>query len=152
MLCIIILPAPSGGQVGSDAHSQEQTRQASAMGFQIERQGDVTIVVVCDATLDWRNGGHFMKRLAPVLASTEETVFDLTELKWLDSSGFSLLLYCQSKMHDKGGEMNLCCASDQVMGLFRVLRLHRVFDIFATRSEAVQALQPGQTAADRCGT
>ena len=121
------------------------------MRFQIERQGDVTIVVLGDATLDWRSGGRVMKRLAPILASTGKVVFDLTELKWLDSSGFSLLLYCQSKMHDRGGEMELCCASDQVMGLFRVLRLHRVFDIFATRSEAVQALQPKQTAADPYG-
>lgn len=122
------------------------------MGFRTEKQGDVTIVVLGDATLDWRSGGHFMKRLAPVLATETKLLFDLTAIEWLDSSGFSLLLYCQGVLHDKAGDMKLCCASDQVMQLFRVLRLHRVFDISATRSEAVQALQPGQTAADPCGT
>jgi len=125
---------------------------SSTIGFQIERYGDVTTVVLCDATLDWRNGGHFMKQLAPALASADKVVFDLEELEWLDSSGFSILLYCQGVLQDRAGDMKLCCASDQVMDLFRVLRLHRVFEISATRSEAVQSFQLSQVGKDTCDT
>jgi hypothetical protein len=43
------------------------------------------------------------------------------------------------KVNAKGGDVKLCGMSKQVRGVFELVRMHRIFDIYGTKEDAVQA-------------
>jgi anti-sigma B factor antagonist len=67
-------------------------------------------------------------------------VLDLSQVRFVDSSGLGSILSCLRQMNAKGGELNLCGITKQVRALFDLVRMHRIFDIYDTRDEAVRAL------------
>ena len=68
-------------------------------------------------------------------------VFDLSKLRFVDSSGLGAFLSCLRKLNAKGGDLKLCGMSKQVRAVFELVRMHRIFDIYGTREEAVRAFQ-----------
>jgi anti-sigma B factor antagonist len=51
------------------------------------------------------------------------------------------MLSCLRQLSGKGGDLKLCSMSRQVRALFELVRMHRIFDIYATKEEAVKAFQ-----------
>jgi anti-sigma B factor antagonist len=47
-----------------------------------------------------------------------------------------VLLSCLRKLHSSGGELKLFGLTNQVRGLIKLVRMHRIFDIYNTREEA----------------
>ena len=68
-------------------------------------------------------------------------VIDLARLRFMDSSGLGAMLSCLRQLSAKGGDLKLCCMSKQVRAAFELVRMHRIFDIFNSREEAVRAFQ-----------
>ena len=50
------------------------------------------------------------------------------------------MLSCLRQLSTKGGDLKLCSMSKQVRALFE-LGMHRIFDIYGTREEAVRTFQ-----------
>jgi anti-sigma B factor antagonist len=48
---------------------------------------------------------------------------------------------CLRKVNAKGGDLKLYGMSKQVRGVFELVRMHRVFDILATREDAIRAFE-----------
>ena len=51
-------------------------------------------------------------------------------------------LSCLRQLNTKGGELKLCGMSKSVYQTFELVRMHRIFDIYSCKDEAVQAFQP----------
>ena len=47
-----------------------------------------------------------------------------------------MLLSCLRQVHNTGGDLKLCGMNKAVRALFELVRMHRVFEIFASREEA----------------
>jgi len=101
--------------------------------------GDVTVVEVPTEELDAGNSADFKREVTPLLDATTKIVFDLSRLRFVDSSGLGAFISCLRKLNAKGGDLKLCGMSKQVRGVFELVRMHRVFDIYATKEEAVRA-------------
>jgi anti-sigma B factor antagonist len=112
------------------------------MDVTIEQIAGVTVVVLPGKDLDAGNAGEFKSAIAPVLKAHSKMVFDLSQLRFIDSSGLGAFLSCLRQLSTKGGELKLCGLSNQVYQTFELVRMHRIFDIYGTKSEAVQAFQP----------
>ncbi|HUA85707.1 MAG TPA: STAS domain-containing protein [Bryobacteraceae bacterium] len=52
------------------------------------------------------------------------------------------MLSCLRQLSAKNGDLKLFGMSKQVRGLFELVRMHRIFDIYPTREEAIRAFQP----------
>jgi anti-sigma B factor antagonist len=89
--------------------------------------------------LDVSNTGEFKRDIAPVLEANTKLVFDLSRLRFTDSSGLGSFISCLRKVNAKGGDVKLCGMSPQVRAVFELTRLHRIFDIYSTPEEAVRA-------------
>ena len=76
-----------------------------------------------------------------MLEANTKLVFDLSRLRFMDSSGLGAFISCLRKLNAKGGDVKLCSMSKQVRAVFELVHMHRIFDIFGTREEAVQAFQ-----------
>ena len=89
--------------------------------------------------LDTSNAGTFKSDVAPILQSSKKVVFDLSQLEFVDSSGLGAVLSCLRTLNTNGGDLKLCQMRKPVRVLFELVRMHRVFDIYDTREDAVKA-------------
>jgi anti-sigma B factor antagonist len=111
------------------------------MAIAFERFGEVTVAVLPMEELDASNSADFKRDAASLLAETKRVVFDLSRLRFVDSSGLGAFISCLRQLKARDGDMKLCGMSKQVRAVFELVRLHRVFDIHGTTAEAVRAFE-----------
>ncbi|HEY5870445.1 MAG TPA: STAS domain-containing protein [Candidatus Tectomicrobia bacterium] len=111
------------------------------MDIAVDTTDDVAVVVFPVEELDASNVSEFKRDIAPVLEAHTKLVFDLHRLRFTDSSGLGAFISCLRHVNARGGDVTLCGMSPQVRAVFELTRLHRIFDIFGTRAEAVHAFQ-----------
>lgn len=106
------------------------------MNLTTENVGNVVVVTLPGEKLDAGNAKALKEELTAVLQPGAKLVFDLSQLRFVDSSGLGLLLSSLRQVHSTGGDLRLCGMQKAVRALFELVRMHRVFEIFATRDEA----------------
>ncbi len=111
------------------------------MEIAVEKVGEVAVVEVPVEELDASNTGELKHDIAPVLEANTKLVIDLSRLRFVDSSGLGAMLSCLRQLTAKGGDLKLCGMQKQVRSVFELVRMHRIFDIYRTREEAVRAFQ-----------
>ena len=112
------------------------------MDMTIGEIGEVTVVLLPRKDLDASKTADFKSVIAPVLKAHTKVVFDLSQLRFIDSSGLGAFLSCLRQLSTNRGELKLCGMSNQVYQTFELVRMNRIFDIYDTKDEAVQAFQP----------
>jgi anti-sigma B factor antagonist len=111
------------------------------MEIAVDNVGGVAVAIIPVDELDASNAGDLKRDIAPILETNAKVVIDLSRLRFVDSSGLGAMLSCLRQLTAKGGDLKLCGMSKQVRAAFELVRMHRIFDIFATREEAVRAFQ-----------
>ena len=109
------------------------------MEIPVESRGSVTIAEIPVKELDAGNSGDLKIAIAQVLESNSKIVLDLHSMQFVDSSGLGAILSFLRQVSAKGGDLKLCGMTKQVRTAFELVRMHRIFDIFESRDEAVQA-------------
>ncbi len=111
------------------------------MELTIEHVDDVAVVVLPGKDLDAASSERFKADIAPVLKRHTKVVLDLSRLRFIDSSGLGAFLSCLRQLAMKGGELKLCGLSSAVYQTFELVRMNRIFDIYASKGEAVEAFR-----------
>lgn len=103
-------------------------------GFLMRLKGDVdmnTSSEVRSALADvFKQGSSGMKAI----------LIDLSQVRYMDSSGIATLVEVMQNCMKKGARLRLFELSPPVRDVFELARLASVFEIFATRNEAVIGL------------
>jgi anti-sigma B factor antagonist len=110
------------------------------MDMHIEKIGDVTVVTL-SGELDASNAQKFRRDIASVLKANAKVVFDVSQLRFIDSSGLGTILSCLRQLNAKGGDLKLCGTSPSVRAPFALTRMHTILGIYSTKDEAVRAFQ-----------
>ena len=116
-------------------------REEFLMDFPVEKIGEVAIVVLPGETLEAGNTIEFKRHITPLLEGNSKMVFDLSQIRFIDSTGFGAILSCLKKLREKGGDLKVCCATNQISALFRLMGFHHIFGIFDSREEGAKAFQ-----------
>ncbi len=66
-------------------------------------------------------------------------ILDLSEIKFIDSSGFSVLLSAMKAANNQNGLFKICNVAPDVKELFQVLQLHNVFELYNTLEECLNS-------------
>lgn len=111
------------------------------MEITIEKIGDVAVVEVRGEHLDASVAEEFKRDMAPVLEASPRMVLDMCRLQFVDSAGLGAILSCLRRVSAADGDLKLCGLTKPVRASFEIARMHRIFDIFATKEEAVKAFQ-----------
>ena len=109
------------------------------MEIPLDKIGDVAVVIVPVEELDAGRTDEFKRDMAPVLEANAKVVLDLSRLSFIDSSGLGSFLSCLRKLNAKGGDLKLYGMSQRVRMAFELVRMHRIFNIYDTKDEAVRA-------------
>jgi anti-sigma B factor antagonist len=131
------------GETSSGYRNRANTKEERWMDFITETVQGVTVVTLQGETLDASNAKALKTDLVPVLAPGAKLVFDMKGVRFVDSSGLGALLSCLRQVHSSGGDLKLCEMGKAVRALFELVRMHRIFEIYNSRDEALRSYSAG---------
>lgn len=101
---------------------------------------DVLIVRPLEKRIDASAAAEFKQKMGEWIDSgNRRIVLNLSEVDFIDSSGLGAIISGFKKIGNDG-RLVVCVVKESVMSLFRLTRMNRVFDIFASEDEALEAL------------
>jgi anti-sigma B factor antagonist len=110
------------------------------MNLKIEENGNVVLMVVKEERLDAHNSDHLKQELARLFEEGKtRIVVDLKEVRFIDSSGLGALVSGFKNASSRQAGLKLSSLQNQVKSMFELTRLQRVFDIYPTVDEAIEA-------------
>jgi len=108
------------------------------MGFQTEFAEDVLIVELPE-NLVASNIKEFKQVMEPYIKTNPMIVFDFSQVGIVDSLGIGTILSILKQVKALKGDLKLYEVDEDLVNLFRLMRLDRVFDIYESRQEAIDA-------------
>ncbi len=116
------------------------------MHFLEDRVADITILTAQFEYLDASNAPQVKEAIQPFLANRRSVIIDLGAVAFVDSSGLSAMLSALKIVNANDGDLKLCGMTRKVRALFELVRMHRVFEIYNDRQEAIKSFEGGADA------
>ena len=111
------------------------------MQMNVEAVEGVTVVTLQADHLDASVAEEFKNDMSPIVQANSRVVLDMSSLQFVDSAGLGAILSCLRRVSAANGDLKLSGLTRPVRSVFEISRMHRIFDIFPTRQEAIQAFQ-----------
>ncbi|HTP66527.1 MAG TPA: STAS domain-containing protein [Geobacteraceae bacterium] len=109
------------------------------MNLKIEKKNDVLVINVKEERLDAHNSGELKSEMQKQFEEGRKNILvDLKDVRFIDSSGLGALVSGFKNAISHQGNLKLSSLQPQVKSMFELTRLHRVFEIFASASEALE--------------
>ncbi len=70
----------------------------------------------------------------------KKVLFNLTDLKYINSTGLGMLMTALAKVKNAGGDMYLCNVPELMTKILKMMKLESAFSISASEEEAVKSL------------
>jgi anti-sigma B factor antagonist len=77
-------------------------------------------------------------------AGGRDIIVDMTKTTFLDSTALSVLVEATKRLRPEG-RVALVCVDQNLVKIFRITALDRLFPLFSSRAEAVRSLAPAGT-------
>jgi anti-sigma B factor antagonist len=107
------------------------------MNLITETKNNITTICVKEERLDAHNSGELKSEMYNQFEmGTKNLLVDLKDVRFIDSSGLGALVSGFKNAISHQGNLKLSGLQPQVKSMFELTRLHRVFEIFASASEA----------------
>ena len=111
-----------------------------AIDFQISdrKVDDNTHVVSVAGEIDLFTAPEFKQRMsAPIDAGASRVVVDLTSVSFIDSSSLGVLIGAHKRLKLRDGSLVIVCDDRTIVNTFKITGLDGVFEIVASRADAV---------------
>ena len=110
------------------------------MHFSTDQEDTTTVFRLKEERLDSQNAGQLKAEFLILAQPDVDTlIIDLSEVRHVDSAGLSALLLAERQMTAHAGDVRLVGVNDDVLSLLRVTQFDRIFPIFNTVDEALDA-------------
>ncbi|HOW55125.1 MAG TPA: STAS domain-containing protein [Syntrophorhabdaceae bacterium] len=101
---------------------------------------NILVVQPMEKRIDASVSTEFKGRMVDwINAGSRKIILDLSYVDFIDSSGLGAIV-SSLKTIGNDGDLVICGIKETVMGLFRLTRMNRVFQIFSSQPEAIKAL------------
>lgn len=77
---------------------------------------------------------------ALIAQNRRKIILDLTELKYMDSTGLGTVVSCFTKTRQAGGQLRVAGTNKTILNLFKITRLDKVLSLDETVDAAVSNL------------
>ena len=109
------------------------------MNIVSEEINGVVVLHLKEERLDAHNSGDLKAQLLETFKSGHKNILiDLKDVRFIDSSGLGALVSGFKNAISNQGGLKLSSLQSQVRSMFELTRLHRVFEIFPTTTEALE--------------
>ncbi len=100
---------------------------------------NILVIDIQEDNIDASNVREFREEIQKLIKNNNQVVFNMSQLKFVDSSGLGALISCLRDTNSRKGDFRLSNLSPSVMALFELMRMHRVFNIHDTVQSAVNS-------------
>jgi anti-sigma B factor antagonist len=100
---------------------------------------DILVIDIQQDNLDASNVREFRDEIQKFIKNNNRVVLNMSQLKFVDSSGLGALISCLRDTNSRKGDFRLSNLSRSVLALFELMRMHRVFNIYDTSESAVSS-------------
>ncbi len=103
---------------------------------------DVTVISLQGELIDRNQGKALLSEIDTLVAERHlKYVFDLAGLKYINSSGLSVLINILTKVRKLGGEVIISSVSAKVNELLIITKLHTIFTVTDSIDKAIAKLK-----------
>jgi len=107
------------------------------MKLNLEKINGCSVLFVQEERIDAHNSGELKEYILHLIEQGEvNIVVQLEHVRFIDSSGLGALLSGYKNATAKSGKLALANLQQQVLSMFELTRLNRVFEIYADLNEA----------------
>jgi anti-sigma B factor antagonist len=107
------------------------------MNLNLEKINDINVLTIQEERIDAHNSGELKEYLLQMIEGGEnQIIIQLEHVRFIDSSGLGALLSGNKHIIAKSGKLALANIQKQVLSMFELTRLNRVFEIYADLNEA----------------
>lgn len=107
------------------------------MNLNLETINGFHVLTVHDERIDAHNSGELKEYLLQMIESGKNRIIiRLGNVRFIDSSGLGAFLSGNKHIAAKSGKLALVDIQKQVLSMFELTRLNRVFEIYANLDEA----------------
>lgn len=86
---------------------------------------------------------HLLKQID---SGVLQIVVDFSDTTFIDSTTLGVLVGGVKRLRPVGGQLVLVCSDRNILKIFEITGLHRVFDIHSTREDALEAVRAAAAA------
>lgn len=109
------------------------------MEFTHETKTDTLVIRLAGDLIGESDGTEVLSVVTDSIQNGKVTcVIDISNLRYINSSGIGVLITILTKFRNKGGEVFLMKPSDAVQKLLVITKLNAIFQIVQTEEEALQ--------------
>ncbi|PPC91795.1 MAG: anti-anti-sigma factor [Methylobacter sp.] len=110
------------------------------MKLKLEKIDEMNVLQVQEERIDAHNSAELKESILQFLEQGENRLFvQLSQVRFIDSSGLGALLSGYKNAVNRSGKLVLCNVQPQVLAMFELTRLNRVFEIYSDLNEAFAA-------------
>ena len=110
------------------------------MRLETKTEGDIFIVRSLERRMDAKVAVDFRSKITSYIDDgNRRIIFNVNQLNFIDSSGLGAIVSCLKHL-GRNGEFVIAEADETVLSMFKLTRMDRVFQIYATEREAIQSL------------
>lgn len=112
------------------------------MNFNTEIQQDIVIFNLSGDLIGEQSGFDVINQANEHIAmGTIKCIIDISQLRYINSSGIGILITLLTKFRNKGGEVCLLKPSENVEKLLIITKLNAIFSVADTMDEAVEKIK-----------
>lgn len=112
------------------------------MRFKSEKVNDIIIITIPVDALDAGNIMEFKTDIFPLLKESKKVLLNMRKVRFMDSSGIGAMLSCLRSVSSTGGELKMFSVKEQLISLFKLVRLDRIIDIYESKKKAIDSFVP----------
>lgn len=106
------------------------------MNLKLEKINGFSVLFIQEERIDAHNSGALKEFILHLIEQGEvNIVVQLEKVRFIDSSGLGALLSGHKNAAAKSGKLALACCKQQVLSMFELTRLNRIFEIYADLNE-----------------
>lgn len=107
----------------------------------ISRTGNIPIVAL-SGDIDTYTCAKLREAIVDLINEGDlRVVINMSNVNYIDSSGLGTLVGGLRRVNEKNGELAISSATPQLLKVFNITGLSRVFDIFENEGDAVRSLE-----------
>ncbi|MFN5168165.1 MAG: STAS domain-containing protein [Cyclobacteriaceae bacterium] len=110
------------------------------MNFNQEIKSNTLILHISGDLIGEDNGSQLVEAVKEAISHQVMTcIIDISELRYINSSGIGVLITLLTKFRNKGGEVYLMQPSDSVKKLLVITKLNAIFQVIQSEDEIIKA-------------
>lgn len=108
------------------------------MNFNLEKINNFSVLTIQNERIDAHNSTELKEYISELIDNGEsQIIVQLKQVRFIDSSGLGALLFGHKQLTAKSGRFALANIQPQVLSMFELTRLTRVFEIYADVNEVL---------------